>query len=58
MADETKKSNDVFVHLTPKADACKHDFKGYRKFADGNGGEAVCAKCGMGAMEYTLRVGP
>lgn len=56
--DEVMKPSDVFIHLTPKADACKHDFKGYREFADGNGGEAVCTKCGIGAMEWTLRVGP
>jgi hypothetical protein len=44
-----------------KAHACKdneHDFKGWRDFADGNGGEQVCTKCGMGAMQWSLRVGP
>jgi hypothetical protein len=43
------------------AGACKddeHDFKGWRDFADGNGGEQICTKCGMGAMAWTLRVGP
>lgn len=45
-----------------KAHMCKddeHDFKGWREFADGgNGGEQVCTKCGMGAMQWSLRVGP
>ena len=31
---------------------CDHDFQGWREF-DG-GGEAVCTKCGMGAMEDSL----
>lgn len=48
----------VFFHATPSADACAHDFGGWRNFADGGGGEQVCSKCGMGAMEYTLRCGP
>ena len=34
---------------------CNHDFKGWRPFYDGNGGERVCAKCGIGAMAYSLR---
>ena len=54
---ETKESDRVFFHATPSPDACKHDFKGWREFEDGNGGEAVCTKCGMGAMAYTLRTG-
>ena len=33
---------------------CEYDFKGWREFEDGNGGETVCTKCGMGAMAYTL----
>lgn len=48
----------IFLHITPKPDACDHDFKGWRPFSDGNGGEQVCTKCGMGAMAYSLRVGP
>lgn len=44
----------LFIHITPKADACAHDFQGWRDFPDGNGGERVCAKCGMGAMAHTL----
>lgn len=32
-------------------DHCEHDFQGWREFEDGLGGEAVCAKCGIGAME-------
>ena len=52
----------IFVHTTPKAEVCKddkdHDFQGWRDFPDGNGGEQVCAKCGLGAMAWSLRVGP
>lgn len=44
----------LFIHIQPKVDACDHDFKGWREFADGNGGEQVCTKCGMGAMAHTL----
>jgi len=47
----------VFFHTTPKPDTCDHDFKGWREFEDGRGGEQVCTKCGMGAMEYSLRTG-
>lgn len=44
----------VFVHAKPKPDACDHDFKGWREFDDGRGGEQVCTKCGIGAMAHTL----
>ena len=43
-----------FVRITPKS-ACDHDFQGWREFADGRGGERVCAKCGLGAMAHTLQ---
>lgn len=33
---------------------CEHDFQGWRSFEDGNGGEQVCAKCGIGALAYSL----
>lgn len=33
---------------------CEHDFQGWRAFEDGNGGEQVCTKCGMGAMSHSL----
>ena len=46
-----------FLHIMPKADACDHDFQGWRTFDDGHGGEQVCTKCGMGAMAYTLATG-
>lgn len=46
-------SAETFVHCAPK-DTCEHDFKGWREFDDGLGGETVCAKCGMGAMAWTL----
>lgn len=48
---------EVFFHVMPRADACDHDFKGWREFEDGNGGEQVCTKCGMGAMAHTLATG-
>lgn len=47
----------LFVHIT-KENECKHEFVGWRDFEDGNGGEAVCKYCGLGAMAYTLRHGP
>jgi hypothetical protein len=47
----------IFIHVTPKADACKHDFQGWRAFDDGHGGEQICTKCGLGAMSYTLSLG-
>lgn len=49
---------EPMAHVTPNPDTCGHDFQGWRPFPDGNGGEQVCTKCGIGAMEYTLRVGP
>lgn len=36
---------------------CDHDFKGWREFDDGRGGETVCTKCGVGAMAWSLRTG-
>lgn len=49
---------EVFYHA--KRDPLKcvdddgHDFKGWREFDDGCGGETVCAKCGVGAMEHSI----
>jgi hypothetical protein len=43
---------EIFIHITPK---CDHDFQGWREFKDGNGGETVCTKCGVGAMSWSLR---
>jgi hypothetical protein len=52
----------MFMHTTPKPDACQHNFQGWREIkcepGEGGGGETVCTKCGMGAMEYSLRCGP
>lgn len=63
--DKYPKSDEVFFHMTPKPEFCignpptaQHEFKGWRMFEDGNGGEQVCKHCGMGAMEYSLRTGP
>lgn len=52
MSDSDKP--DFFVHIMPKAPVCEHDFQGWREFEDGNGGERVCTKCGMGALAHTL----
>lgn len=54
---EQMKADVVFFHATPRVDLCDHDFKGWRNFEDGNGGERVCAKCGIGAMMYSMRIG-
>jgi hypothetical protein len=53
----THEKPELLLHVTPDPDACKHNFKGWREFEDGNGGETVCDKCGMGAMTYSLRTG-
>jgi hypothetical protein len=37
---------------------CEHEFSGWRDFEDGNGGEAICKKCGMGAMSHDMRCMP
>ena len=36
--------------------SCGHDWSGWRTFEDGRGGTAVCATCGMDAMDHDLRV--
>lgn len=43
----------LFFHATKKNE-CAHEWGGYRAFEDGNGGEQVCKKCGLGAMAHTL----
>ena len=52
------RAKPIFFHTTPNLDACDHDFQGWRDFPDGNGGEQVCTKCGIGAMTWSLRGGP
>lgn len=37
---------------------CEHEFTGWREFDDGLGGEAVCAKCGTGAFDWSMRFLP
>ena len=37
---------------------CEHSFTDWRAFEDGNGGERVCEKCGLGAMAHDMRVAP
>jgi len=58
-ADASRRSEEIkigdqsiFIHVTPK---CEHEFAGWRTFEDGNGGEQVCTKCGIGAMSASLR---
>ena len=63
MTEEEQKLQDYldqkmrYFHVRPKPDDCAHEFQGWREFADGNGGESFCSKCGMGAMAYSLRCG-
>lgn len=58
MTGETPKQPSImgklFHHATAKAEACEHNFQGWREFDDGRGGEQVCTKCGIGAMAHTL----
>ena len=62
--DKYPETGEVFVHMTRKPELCyadipemKHVFTGWRMFEDGRGGEQVCKHCGIGAMEYSLRLG-
>lgn len=54
-------NSTFFSHFLPSASVCDHDFGGWRDHKNEAGqvigGEQVCKKCGMGAMEYTLRTG-
>ena len=37
---------------------CEHDWKGWRWFDfDTSGGEAICTRCGEGAMSHAMRTG-
>lgn len=61
MEDEQKPQEQPPITLAICGTGCRddaHDFKGWREFPDGNGGETVCTKCGMGAMAWSLRAGP
>lgn len=57
-APPATKSDSITMICCGPSGPCDHDFRGWRDFEDGNGGERVCAKCGMGAMEHTLRTDP
>ena len=41
---------------------CQHEFEGWRDITNDNGevcgGETVCKRCGMGAMQHSLRTAP
>jgi hypothetical protein len=37
---------------------CDHVFTGWRSLAGGQGGERVCEKCGLGAMQWSMRYLP
>ena len=58
---ELKFPDGMFLHISPKPDACKHDFQGWIELKDEEGrvagGTNVCTKCGMDAMSYSLRCG-
>lgn len=54
-AETFKRFQSLFFHETP---TCEHNFQGWREFEDGHGGEKVCTKCGVGAMGWSMRVGP
>lgn len=60
MSDEPKP--EIFFHARRNEELCrdgqKHDWQGWREIDGGRGGERVCSKCGMGAMEHSLRYGP
>jgi hypothetical protein len=53
--------DELFFHVSPKPDACDHDFQGLVELKDEEGrvggGTTVCTKCGMDAMSYSLRMG-
>ena len=46
-----------FVHVMRSLVGCEHDFKGWRNFEDGTGGERVCSNCGLGAQEWSMHQG-
>lgn len=63
MSEDDK--DQVFFHATPDREKCiggeKHDWQGWREFTcegGGGGGETFCSRCGIGAMEHSLRYGP
>lgn len=37
---------------------CEHDFQDWRDLPDDTGGEAVCTRCGAGAMGHDMRFAP
>jgi hypothetical protein len=56
---------DIMVHMSGRGcycacpdGPCEHEFKGWVDFEDGNGGERVCERCGLGAMTHSIRTGP
>ena len=61
LPEPVKWPEGMFLHTTPKPDACKHDFQGWVELKDEEGrvggGTTVCTKCGMDAMSYSLRCG-
>jgi hypothetical protein len=54
LLDQFCRMDEFFAHATPK---CDHVFAGWREFENGNGGEQVCTKCGIGAMTASIREG-
>jgi len=52
--ERQRREADVFIHITPRADICDHEWGGWHAFDDGRGGETFCQKCGLGAMSHSL----
>lgn len=57
MPEDGDEDEKITVFACGPNDQCEHDFKGWREFEDGLGGETVCSKCGMGAMHHSLWTG-
>jgi hypothetical protein len=59
MTDRTKVPTEEFgFWKSEKKEPCEHDFSGWREFDDGRGGEQFCQKCGLGAMQWSMRFLP
>lgn len=54
MPDTDEENGKTIIFCCGPNERCDHDFKGWRPFDDGSGGETVCSKCGIGAMQHSL----
>lgn len=57
MENDDKSPDWTILFACGSNERCDHDFKGYREFEDGLGGESACTKCGMGALHHSLWTG-